>query len=598
MNRWLALAFVVSSPVAFAQMTPGGGLGPGGGTMPGEEEQKPEGVAEKAPKEAAQLPTPPVLPPYPGQARKKLELLELDGYFRFRTDWFKNFNLGFHDLGSGTPFREPSSCLKDSVQMGSCSDTINSANMRLRLEPTLNLSEKVALKTQIDVLDNVVLGSTPDGVFYDGTSAPDNIPASAFSGGQAPPEAGRNYVYDSIRAKRAWAEVMTPLGLLEFGRMPSHWGLGILANSGSEDPFHGTTCLDCDYGDSADRLIFGTKIPGTELRAAIGYDWAASGPVAAQSDIWRNRSDGQPWDLDDADDVRQWVFVLTKLDSPTNFKEQVDQGKLAFNYGAYVVNRKQDLDSRGVMLSSTDAEKKLSTRGASAWIPDVYFHLGYGKFSLEGEAVAVWGDINDLSDISTGAVDWKVRQFGGVGKLDYLLMDDALDLGLEIGYASGDQWDATVPGRVNVHDTVTVPTPAQIGEVGSDDTIENFRFDFDYHVDLILFRELLGAVTNATYVKPKLTYNFTHSLVFTSQAIVSFANVPVATPGNGRMYGVEVDGDLGYRNVEEGFFAGVSYGILFPLGAMDHPEALFPAAGESGAATTAQTFQTRLVLKF
>ena len=41
------------------------------------------------------------------------------------------------------------------------------------------------------------------------------------------------------------AEIQTPVGLLSFGRMPSHWGLGVLTNSGSgieapepvEEPF-------------------------------------------------------------------------------------------------------------------------------------------------------------------------------------------------------------------------------------------------------------------------------------------------------------------------------------------------------------------------
>jgi hypothetical protein len=82
----------------------------------------------------------------------------------------------------------------------------------------------------------------------------------------------------------------------------------------------------------------------------------------------------------------------------------------------------------------------------------------------------------------------------------------------------------------------------------------------------------------------------------------SIAHKPVATPGNGTMYGIELDGDIGYEN--EGFFAGLSYGVLFPMSAMDHPEAL-GAYGQAGTATdntgeaeTAQTFQMRLVLKF
>ncbi|MGC4083302.1 MAG: hypothetical protein QM736_14635 [Vicinamibacterales bacterium] len=36
-------------------------------------------------------------------------------------------------------------------------------------------------------------------------------------------------------------------------------------------------------------------------------------------------------------------------------------------------------------------------------------------------------------------------------------------------------------------------------------------FDRDYHVDMILWRHLVGAVTNAGYVKPTLSYELTKS---------------------------------------------------------------------------------------
>src|SRR5688500_15594965 len=85
-------ALVVGIPVANAQITPGSGMGPGP-ARPGGEEKK-EGVAEAAPKTPGLLPTTPALPA-PKARRKRWKLLELDGYYRMRTDWFKNFNLGF-----------------------------------------------------------------------------------------------------------------------------------------------------------------------------------------------------------------------------------------------------------------------------------------------------------------------------------------------------------------------------------------------------------------------------------------------------------------------------------------------------------------------
>jgi hypothetical protein len=78
--------------------------------------------------------------------------------------------------------------------------------------------------------------------------------------------------------------------------------------------------------------------------------------------------------------------------------------------------------------------------------------------------------------------------------------------------------------------------------------------------------------------------------------VVSFANKPVSTPGNGSMYGVEFDTDLGYSN--EGFFAGVAAGVLFPLSAMDQLNVLPDGSSFVVDAGNAWTLQTRLALQF
>jgi hypothetical protein len=164
--RWLLSAgallvgsTVVWAPVAEAQIAPGGpGLGPGS-PQQGNEDKKP-GVAEAAPKAPGLLPTTPALPA-PKSRRKRWKLLELDGYYRMRTDWFKNFNLGFPDPGfGGTPFPTALGC-KSATSGHPCDNSLSSANMRLRLEPTINLDEGTSVHLQADLLDNLVLGSTP-----------------------------------------------------------------------------------------------------------------------------------------------------------------------------------------------------------------------------------------------------------------------------------------------------------------------------------------------------------------------------------------------------------------------------------------------------
>ncbi len=592
----LPAVLLVGHTGALAQVGPGP-MSPGG---PGGDEKKPEGIAEKAPTQPGQLPTTPVLPA-PKTKKKRFQLFELNGYFRFRGDYFKDFNLNFDDSvnGLGTPYPRALGCSSTAAGGAPCPDTIKSSNMRLRLEPVINIDEKASVHLQVDVLDNMVLGATPDGYFGDGTSRPANIPVNGFTGGQVDPQQGRNYLNDSIRVKRAWAEVMTPLGLLKFGRQPSHWGLGILANGGGADPFHGTYDLDADYGDTADRLMFGTIIPGTQYRLAVATDWAASGPTSAQSDLWRNRYDGQPFNLDNNDDVNQWIVVLARLDSPTDFQDVVDQGDMALNYGAYFVYRTQDFDySPGLQQGFPPDGANYVPRHATAYIPDAWGHLAYKKLDIEGEAVGIVGSIGQLQDVQSSLdQELKIRQLGAVGRLKYKMVDDKLLLGFELGYASGDQWDNSPPGTTDVRRAPSLPClDIPSGQPCKDHTVSAFRFDLDYKIDLILFRELLGTVTNATYLRPSLSYDLTKSITFKAQSVVSFANKPVATPGNGSMYGVEFDGDLGYRN--EGFFAGLAAGVLFPLGAMDHPAALGYTDANQGNAGNAWTMQGRLGLQF
>ena len=606
----LLLASTAHAQIPPQQPTPT----PTPGTGPTE---KPDGVAEQAPKTAGKLPTVPTLPPRKERG-KAFELTINNGYFRWRGDWFKKFDLGFsdHPDDGGAPFPNPLGCR---AVGGECDDTIKSSNIRLRLEPVVHLGERAgttrtaSVHMQVDIVDNLVLGSTPDSFLGDGTAAPGNAPLEAFSNSQAPAQAGRNSTSDSLVVRRAWAEIFTPFGQVKVGRMPSHWGMGMLTNAGGEDPIHGGYDLDSDFGDTVDRLIFNTMIPGTNLRGAVGTDWASTQPAASQTNLFANRFDGQPFDLDDNDDVTQWVFVIARLDDPKLFDERVAEGGLVLNYGLYFLYRNQDFSQGGQIIGEEPEFDQLIARGLTTYTPDAWLRLAYDKLELELELAAVAGDVNDLSDLGLikGEPDENaanIRAWGGVGRFTYKLLNGDLRLGAEVGTASGDQFDNEPPGRTHVSNSALVPSGAVTRQQGDD--ITAFRFNFDYEIDLILFRELIGTVTNTTYLRPMLQYSLTDRITLKAQSVISFVNQPVSTPGNGSMYGIEFDGDLGYQN--HGFFAGVSYGVLFPLSALDHPNSIneggtgfgFPAAPQVagrkslGDAETAQTIQFRLMLKF
>jgi uncharacterized protein (TIGR04551 family) len=590
------------APRAHAQMAPGG-MGPMGGAQQPAGDTKKEGVAEEAPKAPGLLPTTPALPPPRGHA-KRWKLLEMGGYFRVRTDWFKNFNLGFIDdpAQGGAPFPRDLDCNASQLDHP-CDDVLSSTNMRLRLEPVLHLSEGTSVHVQADVFDNLVFGSTPDGTNYSGVPFDAfHPPLGAFTGTQSPPVRGVNSDRSSIVVKRAWAEVAVPLGILKAGRMPNHWGLGIWANAGGYDPIHGTYDYDADYGDSVDRVSFSAMIPGTPLRAMVAHDWDLTALTSNQTSA-DNGHEGHPFALDTASDRSSWVGVISKMETPQEFKDATERGDRVLDYGVYFEYKTQSwaYNQPDFQIGDTpDPSQFYFPRGLKTYTGDLWGRAGLGSVVLEAELVGQLGSVSHLDDLGViGSAD--IRKFGGVGRATWTGVDGKLRLGLEGGFATGDQWDNTPQGATNIVNANLLGDPT-ICNAQHSCTLSQFIFNPAYHVDMILWRRLVGAVTNAAYAKPFLEYDLTKSIMVKVANVTSFALKPVATPGNSDVYGTEFDADVGYAG--HNVFAGISYGVLFPFGAMAHPQgdATDPSFGYSADNTndpaTAQTIQARLVLSF
>jgi uncharacterized protein (TIGR04551 family) len=607
----IPIVVAVSSP-AFAQFGPGGGMRPGGQPPAGQPgqgpEEKEEGPAEAAPEQQQENPALQPLPAWPQQREKTLQFFEIHGYIRFRAYLFHALNLGIWErtvAGSPRspftiPYTEvnsdgnasnlanpPSSCAQR--DKSNCrTDNVTSADMRMRLEPTINVTEQVRVKTQLDVFDNLVLGSTPQGYFVNnaglaggGAVRSPDVPYSFASQSQQAPESGINSVYSSIRAKRAWAEVRTPFGELRFGRMPSHWGAGMLFNNGD--------CLDCDFGLNVDRVMFATKLWGHFI--AFMWDWVATGPTTQI--IGPQQGQGVFYNADTLDDVSEWALALGKQDKPEELKEKLDQGKIVFNYGGYFVYRQQDWDESGPIAPSGNSYQSLQNnihpRQAKEFIPDIWLRLNWKKLHLEAEGALIVGTIGNLTDIyGTGYTgSTSILSGGFVVKADYKLLHDALKIFFEAGYASGD--DSEDPNAaVNFQQATFKPFNNHIGR---------FSFDPDYHVDLILFRRILGTVNNATYFKPGVSYDIVDNFGARVDLMYAIANHPVAYPGNSYNLGLEIDAQIMYKNEEEGFYAGLVYGVLFPFAALGTPGSIFPGFDKSSP-DIAQTFQARLIVKF
>jgi len=559
-------------------------------------------------------------------------VFEFHGYYRVRAELFHNFALGRRDRPGSVIWPQPADndtidiqgqptrvelCGDDPTNPEPCdNNTQAGANMRFRVNPELHISDNLRVMAQIDMLDNVLLGSTPEGYVnqpsdnggYSVAARGGYSALGGFSSTQYSPSAGSNSQNDSIQVKRAWGEYRTPVGLLRFGRMPSHWGLGMFINSGDG--------LDSDYGSTADRIMFVTGIPDYDLYFAAAWDFANEGP----SRVTVNEREGQPYDAAQLDDVSQYVLVVVRRRDPELQKLELAKGEVVLNGGAYAVYRNQLLDSvgpdAGLGASQQNISESYVRRGLEVVIPDLWFQFLYKKFRFEAEAALIYGSMEN-TNITPGSgttyvnptdpdnPGWDIRQFGLATETSIRAVEDRLKVGFGFGYATG---DADIDG-LN-----TSPEGLQLQQT-ADRNFSTFRFHPDYRIDLILWRNILNRVQGAYYFRPSVSYDFNREkngqrIGGGAAFIWSRASEFVQAPGNARDLGIELNFQLYYQAKDGtlnddpdkmgGFYTSLQYGVLFPLGGLDYlplEEAEFPAS-DPFESETAQTLRWFLGIMF
>ncbi len=550
-------------------------------------------------------------------------VFEVHGYMRVRSEFFSHFALGRKDTSANALWPQPADndyidssgvrnrvilCGDDPINPEPCENNVQAgANMRFRIAPELHISDNIRVMAQLDLLDNVVLGSTPEGYSnqpgadggYDVRQRGGYTPIGAFSSTQWAPSAGQNSLSDSIVVKRVWGEYMTPFGQLRFGRMPSHWGLGMLVNSG-DGP-------DSDFGSTADRLMFVTGIPDWDLYIGGLWDFANEG---ATSSIIGERQ-GQAYDMTQSDDVSQWGVVIARRRKAELQRLELARDLPVFNGGFYGVYRQQTLDGEAALgATSSQVTSGLQRRGAEAFIPDLWFQFLFNKFRFEAEAAMIWGSVentdirggNNYDNPNVAGDDedgWDIRQFGFTVQTEFRAFEDKLRVMLGGGYATG---DGDVEG-------LAPPAEGFDVQLTQDRTFSNFRFHPDYRVDLILFRNILQRVQAAYYLRPSVEYDFTRDLdgqrIGGGAALIwSRASEFVQTPGNSPDLGLEINLKVYYQAKDGalnddldkpgGFYTQLEYGVMFPLGGLGYlpqEEQDFEDAGNAIDLSTAQTLR-------
>jgi uncharacterized protein (TIGR04551 family) len=475
---------------------------------------------------------------------------------------------GCGDSASNSPGR-----CKKTTQIG--------GDMRLRLKPEIHLSDDIRIKTWIDVLDNVGLGTQ-------GYGPNDNGP-SDFD------------LRSAIRVRRAWGEARNrDIGEIRFGRMGADWGLGILDNGGDRNG------IDSDFSTDLDRIMGMTNLGGFYFMTT--YDWARQGKLLGS----RLSPSGVPIDQAQRDDMSAVTSAIAHRLDPEVQRSTLARGEAVFNYGVYFVWRKQLLKNREDADSDSSPFLRINQK---QYIPDLWAQFLWEGLRIELEAAFVAGRMDggcprldvapdDRSNTVTTAGErvqigsgnddnsrtnsgyCKFRQFGAALEMEYRLLDERLGIHFLSGLATGDK-QAYGLAYTNNADY------QRSGENPGDRTISTFQFHPDYRVDLILWRTLMRRVAGAYYFKPGISYDFVRDPYgqlagARIDAIYSRAMSAQQTWGRSANLGLELDVSLYYRSEDgpdlwDGFYTTVQWGILFPFKGLGYPGS-YPAEAKHGNA--------------
>jgi len=485
--------------------------------------------------------------------RQTVNLLQLHGYFRARMNLYGNFDVGLPADSDGYNLFP---------RAGNAGNSwLGDLNMRLRLNPILRVSDDIAVYGQLDVLDNMVAGSSVyQEPFFDGTT-----PAPIFGSRTAP---------TVLNLQRLWTEIETPAGQISFGRKPFHFGEGLVYNDGN--------CIDCDYGNTFDRIQLTGDVPRTipvvgGLLVSLALDSLGEGVLSASNPALFS-SYGQAFDLTQLDDANRLSLQVTRATPPAELRRRVDAGEVVVDWGALVAGRAQYAQSPTANGAPVGVDAFALEAGA-------YVQAWYRKFRLASEGAFLFGNVANRLENGALFTGQPLQLLQGAAVLrgqQAILTQDKLLIGVDLGWASGDGAPGmgNRPGRTGLG-TNGQPSPGAIDGRQyactpggcTDNAITNFRMNPDFRLDQIMWRNMFVQITDAVFGRFELRFKpfgrasggaddegfeFSGSLMY-SQAIYASS-----TPGNAGPLGVEANAAITYTSRDQFHFA-LLYGALVPL---------------------------------
>ena len=246
------------------------------------------------------------------EEKRKLELLTFDGYLRVRPDLFYKFDLGRGPDPAGYSLwpRSPISARRTAAHP----DRREHA-LPLRAHPEHLRRGAGAGAGRRAGQHGVGLArpTTPTRATPSTATSTTPTPTRSSPTARCRRAPGINSLNDSVRVKRLYGEVSTPVGILRFGRMGSHWGLGMLHNDG--------TGIDSDFGDTVDRFMFVAE-PVSGWYVTPMLDFNVCGPTSARQTLG-----GQPFDLSQSDNAMSFILAIARRDTDSEARAKLDSGQ-------------------------------------------------------------------------------------------------------------------------------------------------------------------------------------------------------------------------------------------------------------------------------
>ena len=503
---------------------------------------------------------------------------ENHGYFRFRFNTLYNFDLDMTPRGGDDPCTPPTADSQGAKgALGNVADTATSANRRVRWTPSIRVGEILTIGTTLDFMDNLVMGETP----YVGDAG---LPMTFQTRSQAWSSDGISGFKDSIRIKALWADLLL-FGVVHVtaGRVPQHFGLGLVRSGGQH--------LDSDYGDYVDGVFLKGKLGPTYIKAGleiVGQGVSSDSPFGYFV---------YPSDYSTMDDTLRFTFGFdTTPVTAQDRKERttrLEAGRPVVDWGMYNAITIQDLSSDRILesnlaLAGTNPDPKgydydkytTVPRDALFWTPSIWTKLEFRprsdlRFRLEAELSMVYGSVDHLqSAVEATDTAKNFLSFGGA-------LEFSIDFGLnQVNFLTGAASGGNTLGYYGINDRHTLACPSgncyslTNSEVFLTRNIHHFVFNRDYRIDSILFREIIGSVSNAFYFKPeyyRTLYNGDDWKIGAGASLVaSFAAIKEGTPGGSMPLGVEpgIKLDATWKNI---FHISADAAVLFPLEGMKYP---------------------------